>query len=59
MDSGFWLVGRFFGMEVPTTLKTSTVMQTPVGLAAFALASLILELFRKLGLVSRMKLSID
>jgi GntP family gluconate:H+ symporter len=40
-DSGFWLVGRFFGMDVRTTLKTWTVMQTLVGLVGFALAGLI------------------
>ncbi len=40
-DSGFWLVGRFFGMDVKTTLKTWTVMETTIGLMGFALASLI------------------
>ena len=40
-DSGFWLVGRFFGMDVKTTLKTWTVMQTIVGLMGFAIAGLI------------------
>jgi GntP family gluconate:H+ symporter len=44
-DSGFWLVGRFFGMDVRTTLKTWTVMQTLVGLVGFALAGLIFWLF--------------
>ncbi|EID55961.1 GntP family permease [Saccharomonospora xinjiangensis] len=38
-DSGFWLVGRFFQMDVKTTLKTWTVMQTTIGLVGFALAS--------------------
>lgn len=38
-DSGFWLVGRFFNMDVKTTFKTWTVMQTLVGLTGFALAS--------------------
>jgi GntP family gluconate:H+ symporter len=41
-DSGFWLVGRFFGMDVKTTLKTWTVMETTIGVMGFALASLIL-----------------
>ena len=40
-DSGFWLVGRFFGMDVKTTLKTWTVMETTIGLMGFALASLV------------------
>ncbi len=38
-DSGFWLVGRFMGMDVKTTLKTWTVMQTTIGLMGFGLAS--------------------
>lgn len=38
-DSGFWLVGRFFGMDEKTTLKTWTVMETTLGLSAFALAA--------------------
>jgi GntP family gluconate:H+ symporter len=37
-DSGFWLVGRFLEMDVKTTLKTWTVMETLIGLVAFALA---------------------
>ncbi|WP_026818108.1 GntP family permease [Arthrobacter castelli] len=37
-DSGFWLVGKFFDMDVKTTLKTWTVMETLIGLIAFALA---------------------
>ncbi|WP_432510935.1 GntP family permease [Kineococcus sp. SYSU DK001] len=37
-DSGFWLVGRFLGMDVPTTLRTWTVMETLIGLVGFALA---------------------
>ncbi|WP_407560274.1 GntP family permease [Streptomyces sp. 184] len=40
-DSGFWLVGRFFNMDVKTTLKTWTVMETTIGLSAFGLASLL------------------
>ncbi len=38
-DSGFWLVSRFFGMDERTTLKTWTVMETTLGLSAFALAA--------------------
>ncbi|YBV94419.1 GntP family permease (plasmid) [Phyllobacteriaceae bacterium JZ32] len=40
-DSGFWLVGRFFNMDVKTTFKTWTVMQTLVGLLGFALSGLV------------------
>ena len=40
-DSGFWLVSRFFGMDETTTLKTWTVMETTIGLTAFAIASLL------------------
>ncbi|MDK1474608.1 GntP family permease [Streptomyces sp. 549] len=38
-DSGFWLVGRFLGMDVKTTLMTWTVMQTTIGLMGFTLAT--------------------
>jgi gluconate:H+ symporter, GntP family len=37
-DSGFWLVSRFFGMDVKTTLKTWTVMETTLGLTAFVIS---------------------
>lgn len=37
-DSGFWLVGRFLGTDVRTTLRTWTVMETLIGLVGFALA---------------------
>ena len=37
-DSGFWLVGRFFGMDVKTTLRTWTVMVTLLGVVGFAIA---------------------
>jgi len=40
-DSGFWLVSRFFGMDVKTTLRTWTVMETTLGLAVFACSALI------------------
>ncbi len=40
-DSGFWLVGRFFNMDIKTTFKTWTVMQTLMGLFGFALSGLI------------------
>jgi GntP family gluconate:H+ symporter len=38
-DSGFWLVGRFFEMDVKTTLKTWTVMETTIGVMGFAIAT--------------------
>ncbi|PSK97811.1 GntP family gluconate:H+ symporter [Murinocardiopsis flavida] len=37
-DSGFWLVGRFLGMDTKTTLKTWTVMETLIGVIGFVLA---------------------
>ena len=37
-DSGFWLVGRFLGMDEKTTLKTWTVMETILGTVGFVLA---------------------
>jgi GntP family gluconate:H+ symporter len=40
-DSGFWLVSRFFQMDEKTTLRTWTVMETTLGLTAFALAGLL------------------
>ena len=40
-DSGFWLVSRFFEMDVKTTFKTWTVMETTLGLSAFVLSLLL------------------
>jgi GntP family gluconate:H+ symporter len=40
-DSGFWLVSRFFGMDVKTTLKTWTVLETTLGVTVFLLAALL------------------
>ena len=37
-DSGFWLVGRFLGMDEKTTLRTWTVMETLLGGIGFVLA---------------------
>ena len=37
-DSGFWLVGRFLGMDEKTTLKTWTVMETILGSVGFLIA---------------------
>lgn len=38
-DSGFWLVSRFLGMDEKTTLRTWTVMETTLGVSAFAVAA--------------------
>ncbi len=43
-DSGFWLVSRFFGMDEKTTLRTWTVMETTLGVTAFAIASALWQL---------------
>lgn len=43
-NSGFWLVGRFFGMDVKTTLKTWTVMETTIGVMGFAIAASVFTL---------------
>ncbi|WP_077622704.1 GntP family permease [Sediminibacillus massiliensis] len=43
-DSGFWLVNRYFGINVKDTLKTWTVMETLIGLVGLATA-MILGLF--------------
>lgn len=40
-DSGFWLIGRLLGMDVPTTLKTWTVMETLIGVVGFLIAWLL------------------
>ncbi|MDX8047566.1 gluconate:H+ symporter [Gracilibacillus sp. S3-1-1] len=43
-DSGFWLVGRYFGLDVKNTLKSWTIMETLIGLVGLAVA-LILGIF--------------
>jgi GntP family gluconate:H+ symporter len=43
-DSGFWLVGRFFDMDVKTTLKTWTVLESMIGVVGFVLAAAIYAL---------------
>jgi GntP family gluconate:H+ symporter len=40
-DSGFWLVGRFLEMDVKTTLRTWTVMETLIGVVGFSIAWLL------------------
>jgi gluconate:H+ symporter, GntP family len=48
-DSGFWLVGRFLGMDVKTTLRTWTVMETLIGVVGFAIAWLLSLLVQQLS----------
>ena len=43
-DSGFWLVGRFLEMNVKTTFKTWTVLETIIGVVGFAIAAAIFGL---------------
>lgn len=43
-DSGFWLVSRYFGLDVKDTLKTWTVMETLIGVVGL-ITALILGLF--------------
>lgn len=43
-DSGFWLVGRYFGLDVKDTFASWTIMETLVGVCGF-LFSLILSFF--------------
>lgn len=43
-DSGFWLVNRYFGLDVKDTLKSWTVMETLIALVGFSVV-FILSLF--------------
>jgi len=43
-DSGCWLVGRFLEMDVRTTFKTWTVLETIIGVLGFAIAAAIFGL---------------
>ena len=40
-DSGFWLVNRYFGMDVKDTLKSWTIMETIIGLTGFVVVLII------------------
>ncbi|NYD78550.1 GntP family permease [Arthrobacter cupressi] len=40
-DAGFWMVGRFMGMDVKTTLATWTVMETLIGVMGFGIAAVV------------------
>lgn len=40
-DSGFWLVNRYFGLDVKDTLKSWTVMETLIALVGFAVVFLL------------------
>lgn len=48
-DSGFWLVGRFFGMDVKTTLATWTVLETLIGVMGFGIAAAVFGLAALMG----------
>jgi hypothetical protein len=56
-DAGFWLVGRFFGMDVKTTLRTWTVMETLIGVMGFVIAAVDLHARRSGGLASPPRLT--
>ncbi|GGF30530.1 gluconate transporter [Halobacillus andaensis] len=40
-DSGFWLVNRYFGLDVKDTLKSWTVMETIIGFVGFSVVFVI------------------
>jgi gluconate:H+ symporter, GntP family len=40
-DAGFWLVKEYLGLDVPTTLKTWTVMETIISVVALAVVLLL------------------
>lgn len=44
-DSGFWLVSRYFGIDVNATLKSWTVASTLVGLVGFIMVLIMASLF--------------
>lgn len=48
-DGGFWLVGKFLQMDVRTTLRTWTVMETLIGVVGFGIAALLFGLGALLG----------
>lgn len=43
-DSGFWLVNRYFGLDVKETLKSWTIMETIIAVVGFAVV-FVLSLF--------------
>ena len=40
-DAGFWLVKEYFGMDVPQTLKTWSVMETLISVVALGFVLLL------------------
>ncbi|ATG51155.1 permease [Brachybacterium vulturis] len=48
-DSGFWLVSRFFGMDMKQTLGTWTVLQGAMGVIGFVLALILYAVAGGLG----------
>ncbi|WEG11948.1 gluconate:H+ symporter [Pullulanibacillus sp. KACC 23026] len=43
-DSGFWLINRYFGMNIPDTVKSWTLMETIISLSGFIMVCLIYSL---------------
>lgn len=41
-DGGFWIVSRYFGLSVPETLKTWTVLETLLSVSGFAVAAVLM-----------------
>lgn len=48
-DSGFWIVTRFLGLSVADGLRTWTVLTTVLGVAGFALTSLVYAIVTAAG----------
>ncbi len=44
-DSGFWLVGKYLGMDEKQTLQTWTVMETIIAVSGLAFAWLLYQMF--------------
>ena len=48
-DSGFWLVSRFFGMDMKQTLGTWTLLQGAMAIVGFVLSYLLFGLASVIG----------
>ena len=44
-DGGFWLVKEYFGMDIPQTLKTWTVVETGIAIVSICLILVVNALF--------------
>lgn len=40
-DSGFWLINRYFGLSIPETLRSWTIMETLISLVGLAMVCLL------------------